>query len=162
DRPQAEHAARTDGGDRDRVAQPGEGRRGRAGAGRTRPASRGRSQPVTFTTPVLDVGALGPTIILSIAAMAVLMLGVFVDERATAQEAAMKYFLLGAFSLSFLIYGTAFVFGVVHSTRFGAIAQALRPGAAVSLIANPLLLAGLGLILVGFAFKLSFVPFHMW
>jgi NADH-quinone oxidoreductase subunit N len=99
---------------------------------------------------------------IEILSIALYVLSGFTRERATAQEAAMKYFLLGAFSLSFLIYGTAFVFGVVHSTRFGAIAQALRPGAAVSLLSNPLLLAGLGLILVGFAFKLSLVPFHMW
>jgi NADH-quinone oxidoreductase subunit N len=113
----------------------------------------------------LVVGASDLIIVLlgiEILSIALYVLSGFSRTRATALEAAMKYFLLGAFSLSFLIYGTAFVFGVVHSTRFGAIAQALRPGAAVSLLSNPLLLAGLGLILVGFAFKLSFVPFHMW
>jgi NADH-quinone oxidoreductase subunit N len=99
---------------------------------------------------------------IEILSIALYVLSGFTRERSTSLEAAMKYFLLGAFSLSFLIYGTALVFGVVQSTRFGAIAQALRPGAPVSLLGNPLLLAGLGLILVGFAFKLSLVPFHMW
>jgi len=99
---------------------------------------------------------------IEILSVALYVLAGFTRGRATAQEAALKYFLLGAFSLSFLIYGTAWIYGVVQSTRFGAIATALRPGANPSLLSNPLLLAGLGLILVGFAFKLSFVPFHMW
>ncbi|MBI4506145.1 MAG: NADH-quinone oxidoreductase subunit N [Chloroflexi bacterium] len=73
-------------------------------------------------------------------------------------EAALKYFLLGAFASSFFVYGAALVYGATGSTSFSAIAQAARAGAA----ADPLLLAGLGLLLVGFAFKLAFVPFHMW
>jgi NADH-quinone oxidoreductase subunit N len=114
---------------------------------------------------VLVVSAADLVIVLlgiEILSIALYVLAGFTRGRATSEEAAMKYFLLGAFSLAFLIYGTALVFGVVHSTRFSAIAAALRSGAPVSLLGNPLLLAGIGLILVGFAFKLSFVPFHMW
>ncbi len=99
---------------------------------------------------------------IEILSIALYVLTGFSRTRGTSLEAAMKYFLLGAFSLAFLIYGTAFVFGVVKSTGFGAIATALAPTAPVSLIGNPLLLVGIGLILVGFAFKLSFAPFHMW
>ncbi|HVC34321.1 MAG TPA: NADH-quinone oxidoreductase subunit N [Chloroflexota bacterium] len=83
----------------------------------------------------------------------------FARERLTSEEAAIKYFLLGAFSLSFLVYGIALMYGATGSTQFDAIATALQSG---DLLRNPLLLAACGLILVGFAFKLSLVPFHMW
>ena len=83
----------------------------------------------------------------------------YARDRWTSEEAALKYFLLGSFSLGFLVYGTALMYGATGSTQFSAIAKAL---ASQSLLANPLLLAACGLILVGFAFKLSFVPFHMW
>src|SRR6185436_8070162 len=86
----------------------------------------------------------------------------FTRGRAASEEAAMKYFLLGAFSLSFMIFGSALMFGVARSTRLATIAAALAPSAGVSLLDSPLLLAGLALVLVGFAFKLSLVPFHMW
>jgi NADH-quinone oxidoreductase subunit N len=113
---------------------------------------------------LLVVGASDLIMILlgiEILSIALYVLSGFTRGRASAEEAAMKYFLLGAFSLSFLIFGTALVFGATRSTRLSLIAAALAPGTA-SLLDNPLLLAGVGLILVGFAFKLSFVPFHMW
>jgi NADH-quinone oxidoreductase subunit N len=96
---------------------------------------------------------------LEILSISLYVLAGFARERLTSEEAAIKYFLLGSFSLALLLYGTALTFGATGSTQFGAIAQALtRPG----LLSNPLLLAATGLILVGFAFKLSLVPFHMW
>src|SRR5262249_47790967 len=72
-------------------------------------------------------------------------------------EASMKYFLLGAFASAFLLYGIALVYGTTGATNFDRIASALarRPH-------DPLFLVGLGLILVGFGFKISTVPFHMW
>src|SRR5262249_37757232 len=77
------HPARAHGVDRDRLAQPGQDRRGRPAAARGRPGAGGgrRSRPVTFTAPVLDIGALAPTIILSVAAMIVLTIGAFVTAR---------------------------------------------------------------------------------
>ncbi|HEX5416983.1 MAG TPA: NADH-quinone oxidoreductase subunit N [Chloroflexota bacterium] len=96
---------------------------------------------------------------LEVLSMSLYVLAGFARERLTSEEAAIKYFLLGSFSLALLVYGTALIYGATGSTQFGAIAQALQqPG----LLSNPLLLAAVGLLLVGFGFKLSFVPFHQW
>jgi NADH-quinone oxidoreductase subunit N len=79
------------------------------------------------------------------------------DPRAT--EAAFKYFLLGAFSSAFFLYGIAFTYGLSGTTRLDRVGAFL---AAQSMSDNPLILVALGLLLVGFAFKISAVPFHMW
>jgi NADH-quinone oxidoreductase subunit N len=79
------------------------------------------------------------------------------DPRAI--EAAFKYFLLGAFSSAFFLYGIAFTYGLSGSTRLDRVGAYL---ASQALSDNPLILVGLGLLLVGFAFKISAVPFHMW
>jgi NADH-quinone oxidoreductase subunit N len=76
-----------------------------------------------------------------------------------ATEAAFKYFLLGAFSSAFFLYGIAFVYGVTGSTHLDRIGNVL---AAQSLNPTRLQLVAVGLLLVGFAFKVSAVPFHMW
>ena len=97
-------------------------------------------------------------------ALEILSLAVYVltgirreDPRAT--EAAFKYFLLGAFSSAFFLYGIAFTYGLTGSTHLDKIGAYL---AAESLSDNPLILVALGLLLVGFSFKISAVPFHMW
>ncbi|HOJ60413.1 MAG TPA: NADH-quinone oxidoreductase subunit N [bacterium] len=72
-------------------------------------------------------------------------------------EAAVKYFLLGAFSTGFFVYGLAFLFGVCHTTNLGAIGQA-----AAMEEGTPLLVLGFALVLAGLGFKISLVPFHMW
>jgi NADH-quinone oxidoreductase subunit N len=74
-------------------------------------------------------------------------------------EAAFKYFLLGAFSSAFFLYGIAFTYGITGSTRLTAVGSYLS---AQALSANPMVLIAVGLLLVGFAFKISAVPFHMW
>ena len=74
-------------------------------------------------------------------------------------EAAFKYFLLGSFSSAFFLYGIAFTYGVTGSTRLAAVGSYLS---AQSMTGNPMILLALGLLLVGFAFKISAVPFHMW
>ena len=79
------------------------------------------------------------------------------DRRST--EAAFKYFLLGAFSSAFFLYGIAFTYGLAGSTRLDRIGAYL---AAQSMSDNPLIFVALGLLLVGFAFKISAGPFHMW
>lgn len=78
------------------------------------------------------------------------------DRRSA--EAGLKYFILGAFSSAFLIYGIALVWGATGSVHLGAIGAAVLGGEAFS----PLMVAGLGLLLVGFGFKVAAVPFHLW
>jgi NADH-quinone oxidoreductase subunit N len=72
-------------------------------------------------------------------------------------EAALKYFLIGAFASGFLLYGIALVYGVAGSTNFSLIGAQLA-GRPIPLMAA----LGLGLLLIGMAFKISAVPFHMW
>jgi NADH-quinone oxidoreductase subunit N len=97
-------------------------------------------------------------------ALEVLSLGVYVltgIRRASAAgaEAAFKYFLLGAFSSAFFLYGIAFTFAITGTTALEQIAAAL---AARSMSPGILMTLAVGLLLVGFAFKVSAVPFHMW
>jgi len=75
-------------------------------------------------------------------------------------EAGLKYFLLGAFSTGFLLYGMALVYGVTGTTRIAAIASTIAQMNAP--LTNTMLGAGMLLIMTGFAFKIAAVPFHMW
>jgi NADH-quinone oxidoreductase subunit N len=82
----------------------------------------------------------------------------FAVPRLESEESALKYFLLGAFATGFVVYGIALTYGALGSTRLEAILEAVRSGVALP----GLLLAGLGLILIGLGFKVAAVPFHMW
>lgn len=75
-------------------------------------------------------------------------------------EAGLKYFLLGAFSTGFLLYGMALTYGATGTTRVAAIASYVSQNGMV--LANPMLLAGMLLMAVGFSFKIAAAPFHMW
>src|SRR5438270_4511136 len=75
-----------------------------------------------------------------------------------ANEAALKCFLLGAFSSALLVYGFAWLFGVTGSTRYTDITAALKAGG----IANGPTIIALALVTVGLGFKAAIVPFHQW
>src|SRR5437879_2413687 len=97
-------------------------------------------------------------------ALEVLSLAVYVltgirRDRPTATEAAFKYFLLGAFSSAFFLYGIAFTYGLTGSTRLDRIGSLMSAQATAP---TPMQLLALGLLIVGFAFKVAAVPFHMW
>jgi NADH-quinone oxidoreductase subunit N len=76
-----------------------------------------------------------------------------------AAEGALKYFLLGAFSSAFLLYGIALIYGATGSTSLTVIADRMLT---TSIAESPLMLIGIALLLVGFGFKVATVPFHMW
>ena len=115
-----------------------------------------------FATAGMMLMATATDLLVIFLALEVLSLAVYVltgirRTSPVATEAAFKYFLLGAFSSAFFLYGIAFTYGVTGSTkleRIGRVLAAQPP--------TPMLLLALGLLLVGFAFKVSAVPFHMW
>jgi NADH-quinone oxidoreductase subunit N len=83
-----------------------------------------------------------------------------IDRRsARSAEGALKYFLLGAFSTAFLLYGIALVYGATGTTNLTLISGRI---VAMGLAGSPLLVAGIAMMLIGFGFKVASVPFHMW
>ena len=75
-------------------------------------------------------------------------------------EGALKYFVLGAFASAFLLFGMALVFGASGETNLREIYYAFFKMGGIS--SEPFALVGMTMILIGFAFKLGLVPFHMW
>ncbi|HSL19931.1 MAG TPA: NADH-quinone oxidoreductase subunit N [Vicinamibacterales bacterium] len=96
---------------------------------------------------------------LEILSLAVYVLTGIRRASAVGAEAAFKYFLLGSFSSAFFLYGIAFTFVITGSTRLETVGMEL---AARSMQPGILTVLAVGLLLVGFAFKVSAVPFHMW
>ncbi|HYH34791.1 MAG TPA: NADH-quinone oxidoreductase subunit NuoN, partial [Nocardioides sp.] len=87
-----------------------------------------------------------------------LLCGLARRRRLLSQEAALKYFLLGAFSSGFFLYGAALVYGFAGSMEFGAIHEAVRN----DLGNRTLLLVGMGMLAVGLFFKIGAAPFQAW
>jgi NADH-quinone oxidoreductase subunit N len=81
----------------------------------------------------------------------------FARKRSGSNEAALKYFLLGAFATGFLLYGIALVYGTAGTTNIAEITSK-----AMQLTQSPLFIVGLGLLMIGLVFKVAGVPFHMW
>ena len=96
-------------------------------------------------------------IALEISSIATYVLAGYRKQTGRGPEAAIKYFLLGSFATAFLLYGIALVFGATGTTQIYEIAQ-LVPTA----VNQPLILTGMGLMLVGLLFKVSAAPFHVW
>ena len=83
----------------------------------------------------------------------------FLRGQLKSNEAALKYLLLGAFASGFVLYGIALVYGATGSINLRQVAQVVALGQ----VTNPtLLVIGMGLLIVGFGFKVAAVPFHMW
>ena len=81
----------------------------------------------------------------------------FARPDTASEEAALKYFLLGAFASGFLLFGIAMTYGALGTTDLAQIAAKVASAGA-----SPMLLFGAALILVGLGFKVAVVPFHMW
>ncbi len=101
---------------------------------------------------------------LEILSIAVYVLAALHLRRTDSQEAAFKYFVLGALASALFLYGIALIYGATGSTSLQGIAAARGENA---LGLNPLedssmILAGIALLLIGFGFKISAVPFHIW
>jgi NADH-quinone oxidoreductase subunit N len=99
-------------------------------------------------------------IALEILSLAVYVLTGIRRSSAAGAEGAFKYFLLGAFSSAFFLYGVAFAYALSGSTRIEEIGMALSAQATGT--PSTVALLAVGLLAVGFAFKVSAVPFHMW
>jgi NADH-quinone oxidoreductase subunit N len=96
---------------------------------------------------------------LELQSLSLYVLAAFRRDDLRSSEAGLKYFVLGALSSGMLLYGASLIYGFTGSTSFDTIAKAAAaPGAGQSLG----LIVGLVFLLVGLAFKISAVPFHMW
>lgn len=120
--------------------------------------------------PLLLFAATGMTLLASSADLIMVFISVevlslslyilcgFAKRDLNSQESALKYFLLGAFSSALLLYGIALVYGVTGSTNLAEASHAFRMVGAP----DGMMVAAMALLLVGFGFKVSLVPFHMW
>jgi len=117
-----------------------------------------------FSISGMILMAMATDLLVIFLALEVLSLSIYVltgirRDSPAATEAAFKYFLLGAFASAFFLYGIAFTYGLTGSTKLDRVASLF---AAQSMAPSPIHLVAVGLLLVGFAFKVSAVPFHMW
>ena len=117
-----------------------------------------------FATAGMMLMATATDLLLIFLALEAMSLAVYVltgirRTSPAASEAAFKYFLLGAFSSAFFLYGIAFTYGLTGSTRLDRVGSLMS---AQGVSPTPMQLLAVGLILVGFAFKVAAVPFHMW
>ncbi len=84
-------------------------------------------------------------------------------KRRESNEAALKYFLLGAFSTGFFLYGIALFYGTFATTNLDVITKALQnPISSHAILASHMFWMGTGMLLVGFCFKIAAFPFHQW
>jgi NADH-quinone oxidoreductase subunit N len=124
----------------------------------------GRTDQVAGTTSLMLWSATGAMLMAGAANLMTVFLGLellslalyclcAISERQTARESALKYLILSSMASGFLLYGSALLFGATGSVDFFVLARAN---------VTPLLALGTGLFLVGLAFKLSLVPFHVW
>ena len=126
-------------------------------------AFRGEFYPLLlFATAGMTLITAAADLIVVFLALEILSLALYVmtglTGRRRANEAAMKYFLLGAFSSAFFLYGVAMAYGATNSTRIVDIANALAGRTGSQSIA----LLGAAFLIIGFGFKISAAPFHMW
>jgi NADH-quinone oxidoreductase subunit N len=117
-----------------------------------------------FATAGMMLMATATDLLVIFLALEVMSLAVYVltgirRDSPASTEAAFKYFLLGAFSSAFFLYGIAFAYGLAGSTRLDKIGSFMATQAMSPTLMQFL---ALGFLIVGFAFKVAAVPFHMW
>jgi NADH-quinone oxidoreductase subunit N len=92
---------------------------------------------------------------LELMSIPIYVLAGFDRRKLRSNESALKYFLIGSFASAVMLYGMALLYGATGSTSFEAIRLGFNAESPVGMV-------GLGLVMVGFAFKISSVPFHQW
>lgn len=97
---------------------------------------------------------------LEVMSVSLYVLAGFNRDNIKSNEAGLKYFLLGAFSTGFLLYGMALTYGATGTTKISSIAAYISQNGAIT--SNPMLVVGMLLMAVGFSFKVAAAPFHMW
>jgi NADH-quinone oxidoreductase subunit N len=97
---------------------------------------------------------------LELTSVSLYILTAFHKGELRSQEAAVKYFMFGAISSAFLLFGLSYVFGVTGTTGLRAIQDAVKHTGGLGM--SPLLAAGLLFTIIGFGFKVAIVPFHLW
>jgi NADH-quinone oxidoreductase subunit N len=132
-------------------------------------AYRGEFYPlVLFATAGMTLIAAANDLILVFLALELLSLSLYVltgiTGRPRSSEAAMKYFLLGAFSSAFFLYGVAMAYGAAGTTKIAGTSdvRSLSAALAGTTGSQALALLALALLVIGFGFKISAAPFHMW
>lgn len=98
---------------------------------------------------------------LELQSLSLYVLAAFRRDHARASEAGLKYFVLGALASGMLLFGISLIYGYTGSIRYDIVAQALD-AARLGDVLSPGAVVGMVFILVGIAFKISAVPFHMW
>jgi NADH-quinone oxidoreductase subunit N len=122
---------------------------------------------ILFATTGMMLMAAGTNLMVLFLAFEMLSLSLYIlsgfdRSRARSQEAGFKYFLLSSFASAFLIYGMALIYGATGTTSLSRIVLCLNGHTCHGAIGSPFVLIAIALMAVGFAFKLSVVPFHMW
>jgi NADH-quinone oxidoreductase subunit N len=118
-----------------------------------------------FATVGMMVMATGRELItvflgLELLSMSLYILAGFFRRDTLSNEAALKYFVLGSFATGILLFGMSYIYGATGSTHLQVIGETLRSHPEA--LSNKALLVGLFMVLVGFGFKISVVPFHQW
>jgi NADH-quinone oxidoreductase subunit N len=119
---------------------------------------------ILFATLGMMLMAAGAHLIMIFLGLEVMSIAVYVlaglfREDVRSNEASLKYLILGSFSSAFLLFGMAMLYGAAGGTLF---LNELPKRLALETASQPLILAGIGLLLVGFGFKVASAPFHMW
>ncbi|MBI5056798.1 MAG: NADH-quinone oxidoreductase subunit N [Nitrospirae bacterium] len=96
---------------------------------------------------------------LELMALSTYILAGLIRKQPRSNEAALKYFFLGAFSSAFLLYGISLTYGMTGTTNIKEIAVALQ---SLNIVDNPIVFLGMIFMIVAFGFKIALAPFHMW